>query len=85
MPKTHPEVPFDSALIDQVAARLDLRIPNKEALEAVALELSETGGNSWYGICDLATAVGMFAEVLEHGRLGALEAALAGGGGLLRD
>ena len=58
MPKTHPEVPFDSALIDQVAARLDLRIPNKEALEAVALELSETGGNSWYGICDLATAVG---------------------------
>ena len=58
MPKTHPEVLFDSALIDQIAARLDLRIPNKEALEAVALELSETGGKSWFGICDLATAVG---------------------------
>lgn len=55
---SHPTVPFDQGLIDEIAARLDLRTPNAEALAAVAKELDAAAGTSVELVCDLATAVG---------------------------
>lgn len=54
----HLSVPFDQALIDDVAARLDLRVPNAEALAAVAKHIDAAAGASTEAVCDLATAVG---------------------------
>jgi type III restriction enzyme len=55
---THPVIPFDEATLAEVAARLDLRTPNSEALAAVARALDTSGGEPVDVVCDLATAVG---------------------------
>lgn len=55
---SHPLVPFDKGLIDDIAAKLDLRTPNAEALEAVAEHIATAAGSSVEVVCDLATAVG---------------------------
>ncbi|UOY01647.1 DEAD/DEAH box helicase [Blastococcus sp. PRF04-17] len=55
---SHPTVPFDQGLIDDIAARLELRTPNAEALSAVAKQLDGAAGSSVELVCDLATAVG---------------------------
>ena len=50
-------VPFDGAAVDDLAARLDLRDPNRRAVEAVARHLdSDPPGVEL--VCDLATATG---------------------------
>ena len=54
----HPLVPYDQGLVDDVAARLDLRVPNKEALEAVAKAFDGADGQPFEVVCDVATAVG---------------------------
>jgi type III restriction enzyme len=50
-------VPYDAASIDDLAARLDLREPNRRAVAAVAdtLDTAEPGAEI---VCDLATATG---------------------------
>lgn len=55
---THPLVPYDQGLIDEIASRMDLRKPNKEALEAVAKVFDGSAGLPFEAVCDLATAVG---------------------------
>ncbi|MGE3813102.1 MAG: DEAD/DEAH box helicase [Candidatus Nanopelagicales bacterium] len=55
---THPLVPYDQGLIDEIASRMDLRKPNKEALEAVAKVFDGAAGLPFEAVCDLATAVG---------------------------
>lgn len=54
----HPIVPFDGGLIEAVAAQMDLRAPNREALEAVAHKFDQANGQPFEAVCDLATAVG---------------------------
>ena len=58
MSLVHPVVPFDGALIEDIAARMDLRVPNREAVEAVAHAFDDAGGEPIEVICDVATAVG---------------------------
>jgi len=50
-------IPYDAASIDDLAARLDLRDPNRRAVAAVAdtLDSAEPGAEI---VCDLATATG---------------------------
>ncbi len=50
-------VAFDPASIEDIAARLDLRDPNRRALTAVA-EALDTGEAGLEVVCDLATATG---------------------------
>lgn len=54
----HPVIPFDRALLDEIATSLDLRAPNAEALEAVAKRFDGAAGAPFEAVCDLATAVG---------------------------
>lgn len=54
----HPVVPFDQALIDDIAAAMDLRAPNREALEALAKRFDDAGGEPFEAVCAMATAVG---------------------------
>lgn len=56
--QNRPDIPFDSSLIDSVATSLDLRKPNREALETVISELSAPTRSTQPLVCDLATAVG---------------------------
>jgi type III restriction enzyme len=49
-------VPYDEALVDEIAAAMTLRRPNAQALSAVA-EAIEAGDGGEY-VCDLATGVG---------------------------
>lgn len=58
MSLVHPVVPLDVALIEDVAARMDLRVPNREAVEAVAEAFDRAAGQPFEVVCDLATAVG---------------------------
>ena len=55
---THPSIVLDEGLIDDIASRLDLRTPNREALRAVAAHVAKAGGETTEAVCDLATAVG---------------------------
>lgn len=48
--------PYDADLVENIAARLELRIPNAEALKAVTKSIAEGDGNEV--VCDLATGVG---------------------------
>ena len=50
-------IDFDEALLEEVAARLDLREPNKQALAAVARAIGDAEAPIEV-VCDLATAVG---------------------------
>jgi type III restriction enzyme len=54
----HPSIPYDPALLGEVSDRLDLRIPNAEALSAVAQRFDDADGQPFEVVCDLATAVG---------------------------
>ena len=54
----HPVVPFDQALIDDIAAAMDLRAPNREALEALAKRFDGAGGDPFEAVAAMATAVG---------------------------
>ena len=51
-------IAYDESLLDEVAARFDLRDPNKAALEAVVKALAEAGGEFREMVADLATGVG---------------------------
>lgn len=57
-PKNHIEIPLDEASIEEISAQLALRLPNIEALTAVAKRFDETSGQSFEAVLDLATAVG---------------------------
>lgn len=54
----HPVVPFEGGAIADIAARMNLRDPNREALEAVAKAFDTADGTPFEVVCDLATAVG---------------------------
>jgi type III restriction enzyme len=54
----HPVISLDQGLIDDVAARMDLRTPNKEALTKVAEKFDQAVGEAFEAVCDLATAAG---------------------------
>ena len=41
----HPLVPYDQALIDDIAAAMELRAPNQAALEAVAKSFDGADGD----------------------------------------
>ncbi len=49
-------LPYDEALIDQIASAMDLRLPNATALARVAEEIEDDNGREV--VCDLATGVG---------------------------
>lgn len=55
---THPIVPLDMAEAEDVAARLDLRRPNAEALEHIAKQFDSANGQRFEVVLDLATGVG---------------------------
>lgn len=52
------DITFDEALIDEIAARFDLRAPNKRALTDIVKALAEADGEFRELIADLATGVG---------------------------
>lgn len=52
-----PLISLDDALLDDVAARLDLRKPNREAIAAVLARFDQ-GEEGFEVVCDLATGVG---------------------------
>jgi type III restriction enzyme len=54
----HPQLPYDGALVEEIAATLDLRAPNAAALDVLARKFDESGGEPFEVVCDLATAVG---------------------------
>ena len=54
----HPVVPHDQSLVDDVAARLDLRVPNAEALQKLAECFDAAQGEAFEAVFDMATAVG---------------------------
>jgi type III restriction enzyme len=54
----HPQIPYDVGLIEEIAARMDLRTPNREALEEVAKRFDAAAGAPFEAVCDVATAVG---------------------------
>ncbi len=54
----HPQVPFDAALIADIAARMELRTPNAKALTKLAERFDTAAGEPFEAVCDLATAVG---------------------------
>ncbi|MEV5161876.1 DEAD/DEAH box helicase family protein [Streptomyces sp. NPDC053728] len=51
-------ITYDGGLLDEVAARFDLRDPNKRALEAVVKAIEDAGGAFREMVADLATGVG---------------------------
>jgi type III restriction enzyme len=57
-PKTHIVLPFDAVSIEEIAANLDLRLPNVAALTALANCLDRANGQPVEVVLDLATAVG---------------------------
>jgi type III restriction enzyme len=66
---TSPVIPYDEGLVEEIAARLDLRAPNKEALHAIAQRFASSGGSHFEAICEIATAVGktyLSAGVIEY-------------------
>lgn len=54
----HPQLPYDGALVEEIAATLDLRAPNAAALDVLARKFDEASGEPFEVVCDLATAVG---------------------------
>jgi len=56
--KTHIVLPFDAVSIEEIAANLDLRLPNVAALTALANCLDQANGQPVEVVLDLATAVG---------------------------
>ncbi|NLT07337.1 MAG: DEAD/DEAH box helicase family protein [Solirubrobacterales bacterium] len=59
----------DGALIDEIAARFDLRAPNRDALAAIVERLAAAGGDYRELVADLATGVGktfLMAALVEY-------------------
>jgi type III restriction enzyme len=52
------EITYDDTLIEEIAARFDLRDPNKRALQAVVRAVESAGGAFTEIVADLATGVG---------------------------
>ncbi|WP_425310712.1 DEAD/DEAH box helicase family protein [Ammonicoccus fulvus] len=52
------EITYDEALIEEIAARFDLRDPNKNALAAVVQKIADGGSGLQEMVADLATGVG---------------------------
>lgn len=52
------QITYDQALINEIAARFDLRDPNRKALEAVVDAIAKSSGGYREIIADLATGVG---------------------------
>lgn len=52
------EITFDEELVDEIAARFDLREPNKRALADIVKALEHSGGEFRELVADLATGVG---------------------------
>ena len=52
------EITYDEALIEEIAARFDLRDPNKNALSAVVQKIADGGSGLQEMVADLATGVG---------------------------
>ena len=53
-----PPITLDEPLLDDVAARLDLRTPNREAIAAVLRVFEQHGDEGFEAVCSLATGVG---------------------------
>lgn len=53
-----PVITFDEVLIEEIAARFDLRDPNKRALAAVVQRIADADGDFAELVADLATGVG---------------------------
>ena len=56
--KSHIHIPLDEATIEEIGANLDLRLPNIEALTAIAIHLDSAEGEPVEVVIDIATAVG---------------------------
>lgn len=52
------EITYDEALIEEIAARFDLRDPNNNALSAVVQKIADGGSGLQEMVADLATGVG---------------------------
>jgi type III restriction enzyme len=52
------EITYDETLIHEIAARFDLRDPNRQALQAVVKAIDEANGQFTEMVADLATGVG---------------------------
>lgn len=52
------DITYDDGLLDEIAARFDLRDPNKRALKAVVKAIEDAGGVYREMVADLATGVG---------------------------
>lgn len=53
-----PAITFDEALIEEIAARFDLRDPNKQALATLVRHIADADGDFTELVADLATGVG---------------------------
>ena len=58
MAKQHISLRYDSGIVEEVGANLDLRLPNLEALAAIALKFDQSAGKPFEAVLDMATAVG---------------------------
>lgn len=62
-------IEYEQSLVEDVSSRLDLRDPNKFALDAVAREFDKFPDTSFEAICEIATAVGktyLAAGIIEY-------------------
>jgi len=57
-PTAHPVLAYDEDLVVTIASRLDLRVPNAQALHKVAQRFDLANGETFEAVCQLATAVG---------------------------
>jgi type III restriction enzyme len=55
---TRPHITWEPPLLEDIAARLDLRVPNREATERVIRAIEGAGEEEIEVVCDLATGVG---------------------------
>ena len=54
----HLDLTLDLDLISEISSEMDLRVPNRGAVEAVATKIAEAAGAPIEVVCNLATAVG---------------------------
>ncbi len=52
------EITYDEALIEEIAARFDLRKPNQMALEEIVRRMADKAAGYQEMVADLATGVG---------------------------
>lgn len=56
--KNHYSLPLDEGTIEEIAANLDLRVPNVRGLTAIAQRFDQADGEPFEAVLDMATAVG---------------------------